>query len=190
MVIGLGNTGTAYADTRHNVGFKVVDLIARQLGIRFKRSPFKRYLLARNITPALNEKLYLVKPLTYMNRSGVIINELLKKTSLSIDELLVVYDTLDLSPGICRLKKKGSAAGHKGLTSIIEHLGSNKFFRLAIGIGRPKVQGRIEDYVLAAPRKKEALILDEAIVRSAMSILRLLEEEPEKVMNDLNRKER
>lgn len=190
MVIGLGNPGSVYADTRHNVGFKVVDLIARQLGIRFKRSPFKRYLIAGNITPALNEKLYLVKPLAYMNRSGVIINELLKRTSLSIDELLVVYDTLDLSPGICRLKKKGSAAGHKGLTSIIEHLGSNDFLRLAIGIGRPKVQGRIEDYVLTAPRKKEALILDEAIVRSAMSILCLLEEEPEKVMNDLNRKER
>jgi PTH1 family peptidyl-tRNA hydrolase len=172
------------------VGFKVADLIARQLGIRFKRSPFKSYLIARNVTPTLNEKLYVVKPLTHMNRSGLIIKELLKRTSLSVNELLVVYDTLDLSPGICRLKKKGSAAGHKGLTSIIEHLGSNNFLRLSIGIGRPKVQGRIEDYVLAAPRKKEALVLAEAIVRSAESILRLLEEEPEKVMNDLNRKER
>jgi len=190
MVIGLGNPGTLYKDTRHNVGFKVVDLIAGQLGVRFKRSPFKRYLIARNITPALSEKLYLVKPLTYMNRSGLIIKELLRRTSLSINELVVVYDTLDLSPGICRLKQKGSSAGHKGLTSIIEHLGSNNFLRLAIGIGRPKLQGRIEDYVLAVPRKKEALILDKAIVHSAESILRLIEEEPEKVMNDLNRKGR
>lgn len=189
MVIGLGNPGTEFADTRHNTGFKTVDLIARQLRIKFKKSPFKRYLIAGKTTSGLNEKLYLVKPLTYMNRSGMIVNELLRRTSLSINDLLIVFDTLDLAPGVCRLRQKGSAGGNKGLTSIIECIGSNKFMRLAIGIGRPASQGRVEEYVLGLPRKKEALLLDEAIFRAAESILRLLEEEPEKVMNDLNRKE-
>ena len=123
-----------------------------------------------------------------MNRSGDILRDVLKATGSSIDRLLVVCDTMDLQPGLCRLKRKGSSAGHKGLSSIISKLGTASFMRLYIGVGRPGNRKEVINYVLGDPRGDEAVLIEEALYTASECILKLLEEAPEKVMNVFNKK--
>ncbi len=132
--------------------------------------------------------LYLVKPLTYMNRSGVIFPDVLRATKSTTEQLVVICDTLDLQPGVCRLKLKGSSAGHKGLSSIISRLGTGSFIRFYIGVGRPPFKEEIIHYVLTEPPVEEASLIDEALHTAADGILKLQEEGPEKVMNVINKK--
>ncbi len=183
-VVGLGNPGPRFLSTRHNAGFRTVELVARSLGIGLRRPWFRNYRLGR-AAPGGRElrELRLVQPLTYMNRSGSIFRAL----GLPGDGvLLVVCDTLDLPPGVCRLRRGGSSAGHKGLASIIEVLGEADFLRLYIGIGRPARSEEVVDWVLGAPVGAEAELLRQGEQRAAEGVLALLREEPEKVMNVLN----
>ena len=186
--MGLGNPGPRYSRTRHNVGFRTVELLAKRLRVNLKRALWKNYLLAA--AHHAGGVLYLVKPLTYMNRSGQIFPDLWSQVKGGAESLLVVCDTLDLPPGQCRLRRKGSSAGHKGLSSIIASLGREDFMRLYIGIGRPGLADREEvpDYVLTSPQGEEAERIEEAVATAAEAVLRLLAEEPEKVMNALNQK--
>ncbi len=185
--MGLGNPGPRYVATRHNTGFRTVELVARSMGIRLRRPWLRNYRLGR-AAPESRElrelgELRLVQPLTYMNRSGLIFRAL----GLPSDGvLLVVCDTLDLPPGACRLRRGGSSAGHKGLASIIESLGRSDFLRLYIGIGRPARSEEVVDWVLGAPVGAEAELLRQGEQRAAEGVLALLREEPEKVMNVLN----
>jgi PTH1 family peptidyl-tRNA hydrolase len=134
--------------------------------------------------------LYLAKPLTYMNRSGEIFPGLWSRTGEDLEHLLVICDTLDLPAGQCRLRRKGSSAGHKGLTSIIARLGREDFMRLYIGIGRPEAEGQeaVVEHVLEPPSGRELELIDRGVAAAAEGVLRLLSEEPEKVMNDLNQR--
>lgn len=133
--------------------------------------------------------IYLAMPLTFMNRSGEIIADLLKRTETTLDEVLVICDSLDLSPGYIRLKTKGSSGGHNGLDSIIRITGTRDIMRLMIGIGRPAARDQVINYVLNRPGSQDKLLIDEAVEKAAQGILRLLSEEPQKVMNELNRKQ-
>ncbi len=178
--MGLGNPGPRYLATRHNAGFRTVELVARSLGIRLRRPWFRSYRLGRAAPEG--RQLRLVQPLTYVNRSGSIFRLLRVEPA----GLLVVCDTLDLPPGVCRLRRGGASAGHKGLASIIEVLGRADFLRLYIGIGRPARSEQVVDWVLGSPAGAQAELLARGEQRAAEGVLALLREEPEKVMNVLN----
>ena len=154
--------------------------------MRFKKQFLKQYLLAEG--RYAGGRLRLVKPLSYMNRSGDIFPEILRRTGSRVEDILVVCDTLDLPPGRCRLKRKGSSAGQKGLESIIRKLGRSDFLRLYIGIGRPGRRTDVVDYVLSEPRGGEALLLEEAVHQACDAVLQLMEGGLERIMNVVNKK--
>ncbi len=156
LIIGLGNPGAQYERTRHNVGFHVVDHLATQQHWHWERKG--RAMIASGTLE--NEKVVLVKPLTYMNNSGEAVNDLLHWYKLQPADLLVVCDDLDLPVGQVRLRPKGSAGGHNGVGSIIHYLHTNEFPRLRIGIGRPAHQhAETIDYVLGIPPTDEQIQL-------------------------------
>lgn len=187
MVVGLGNPGERYADTRHNVGFAVVDALADRLGASFKKKLFRSYSIAKAAHGS--GSLYLVKPLAFMNSSGPAVREALRETGGSPADLLVVCDNLDLSPGSCRFRLRGSSGGQKGLESVIGALGTSDFMRLTVGIGRPAHRGQVVGHVLTAPGRDEAALLAQGVDKAACAVLELLDGGPEKVMNVYNRKE-
>jgi PTH1 family peptidyl-tRNA hydrolase len=182
----LGNPGDRYSATRHNVGYRTVDLLASRYRRAFKKPLLKNYKIARVDMDA--HRLFLVKPLTYMNNSGAIFPDILSRTGSDLESILVVCDTMDLPVGQCRLKRRGSAAGQKGLASIIRRLGRQDFSRLYIGIGRPNRREQVVEYVLSEPRGKEVDALEEAVHFAADGVVQLLQEGLEKVMNVFNRR--
>jgi len=165
---------------------RAVDVLAGKLRLSFKKPFLKNYLLAHIVFP--NGRLHLVKPLTFMNRSGDIFPDLLKRTGSSPEQLLVVCDTLDLPVGQCRLRRYGSSAGHKGLAAVIRRLGREDFPRIYIGVGRPNRRGDVVQYVLSEPRGTDRLLLAEAVERAADAVLQVMEEGLERVMNAFNQK--
>jgi len=182
----LGNPGDRYGSTRHNVGFRTVEVLAGRYRQAFKKPLLKSYLITRVDRGA--GKLFLVKPLTYMNNSGAVFPDILARTGSDLRSILVVCDTMDLPVGQCRLKRGGSAGGQKGLISIIRRLGREDFPRLYIGIGRPNRRGDVVDYVLSEPRSREAELLEEAVYAAADGVIRLMDEGLERTMNVFNRK--
>jgi PTH1 family peptidyl-tRNA hydrolase len=131
---------------------------------------------------------FLVKPLTFMNRSGEIVKTVLREAKASISDLVIVCDNLDLATGVLKLKPNGSSGGHRGLESIFYSLKTDEIMRLSIGIGRPNRRGAVVDHVLGEPDKEESMILEGAVEKAAFFILRLLTEPKEKVMGDVNRR--
>ena len=156
LIFGLGNPGPQYEHTRHNVGFRVVDRLAAQQGWTWERRG-RAMLASGNIG---SEKVVLVKPLTFMNNSGEVVGDLVRWYKVQPEDVLVVYDELDLPVGKVRLRSNGSAGGHNGLNSVIHHLHTNQFPRLRVGIGRPS-NNRMEtiDYVLGVPGGDERIEL-------------------------------
>lgn len=187
MVFGLGNPGERYADTRHNAGFMVVDALARQVGASFRRKLFHAYLIGKGFHAGAS--FHLVKPLTFMNNSGRVVREVLRETEHTVAEMLVVCDSLDLSPGRCKLRLRGSSGGQKGLQSIIETLGTEDFMRLSVGIGRPAHKGQVVRYVLDNPGTDEEQAFREGIDKAVDAVLLLLAGSPVQVMNESNRRE-
>lgn len=154
LIAGLGNPGQQYEKTRHNVGFLFLDsLVSERSGAWSSKSDFQGLVSELAIA---GEKVLLLKPQTFMNRSGLAVGKVMRYYKLSPQELLVVHDELDFEAGVIKLKKDGGHAGHNGLRDIIAHLGSKDFYRLRIGIGRPNVGAVVADYVLSAPSRLEA----------------------------------
>jgi peptidyl-tRNA hydrolase, PTH1 family len=183
LIVGLGNPGAQYEQTRHNVGFRVLDTMASQRNWQWERRG--RAMLSTGTIGS--EKVVLVKPLTYMNNSGEAVGELLRWHKLQPDDLLVIYDDLDLAIGRVQLKAGGSAAGHNGMSSIIHHLHTNTFPRLRVGIGRP-ANPRIEtiDYVLGLPAADERIQLEAGESRAVDAIPLVLEQSIDAAMNIIN----
>lgn len=183
LIVGLGNPGDRYARTRHNAGFWFVDELARRHGGPFRSEPRHQGELARiRIGDA---DLWLLKPMTFMNRSGGPVRSVSSFYKVAPSEILVAYDELDFPPGIVRLKEAGSTAGHNGLRDIMAHVGE-AFWRIRIGIGHPGVKGEVVDYVLTrAPPDEEGLIHD-AINAAADAIPILLSQGAQKAMNQLH----
>ncbi|MFL5627893.1 MAG: aminoacyl-tRNA hydrolase [Ktedonobacteraceae bacterium] len=157
LVVGLGNPGLQYEHTRHNVGFRVVDKLAAKLGWKWSERRGRAVLASGMIG---TEKVILAKPVTFMNRSGEAVSELLRWYKLQAQDLLVVCDDLDLPVGKVRLRTQGSAGGQKGLDNIIHHLHTKEFPRLRVGIGRPS-NNRMDpiSYVLGVPGGDERILL-------------------------------
>ena len=154
IVVGLGNPGEEYRNTRHNAGFLTIDALADQLGVHIDRMKFHALTAEANIGDA---RVLLLKPMTYMNESGVAVGEAASFYKIPSDHILVISDDISLSPGKLRLRKKGSAGGQKGLKSIIEHLGTEDFPRLRMGVGAkphaiPTVSTRTNATTLKRPR--------------------------------------
>ena len=168
LIVGLGNPGPEYEQTRHNAGFWLVDHLANSLpGARLQRESRFNALMTK--TQVAGHEVWLLEPLTFMNRSGQSVGGLARFYKIAADEVLVVHDELDLLPGIAKLKKGGSSGGHNGLKDITAALGTQDYWRLRIGIGHPRAlasQQAVADFVLHRPRKEEQNLIDEAIEKS------------------------
>jgi PTH1 family peptidyl-tRNA hydrolase len=183
LIVGLGNPGPQYEQTRHNVGFRVVDRLAEQQRWTWERRG--RAMLANgNIG---SEKVVLIKPLTFMNNSGEAIGELVRWYKVQPEDVLIVYDELDLPLGKVRLRSNGSAGGHNGLNSIIHHLHTNQFPRLRVGIGRPEnMRMNTVDYVLGAPGGDERIMLASGEDRAIEAIPLIIRQGIATTMNLIN----
>jgi PTH1 family peptidyl-tRNA hydrolase len=184
LVIGLGNPGQQYEQTRHNVGFRTVDLLAEKNGWKWSERRGKA-ILASGMFGL--KKLVLAKPLTFMNLSGESVAELARWHKVEPEDILVIYDDLDLPTGKVRLRAKGSAGGHNGIKDIIAKLHTSDFPRLRVGIGRPqnsRMEGR--DYVLSAARGDDGLLLTEGEERAVAAIKLWVEQGVDATMNIVN----
>jgi PTH1 family peptidyl-tRNA hydrolase len=186
LLVGLGNPGREYRDTRHNIGFMLVDAIARRLEVEFKRTQAKALITDGRYQ---GHKIILVKPQAFMNRSGQATSTLLKFYKLSPDNLLVAYDDVDLPFGAIRMKRSGGSAGHKGMKSIIEQLGTQEFPRLRLGVGRPPGYKQAANYVLKPFDKDEVDFLDNFLERAGDAALALVREGLDYAMTNYNRGE-
>jgi len=184
LVVGLGNPGEKYQSTRHNLGFLVIDQLARQKNISIDRN-----ICNALIGEGLNngEKLILAKPQTFMNRSGIAVHALLNEFFGSAVDLMVVYDDLDLPFGRIRIRPSGSAGGHRGIVSITESLAGAAFSRVRVGISRPPQGMDTVDYVLEPFTAAEVSELPEQIVRVAAAIEAVLKDGIERAMEIFNR---
>ena len=164
LIVGLGNPGREYETTRHNVGFRWVDELARLHKLGFKSETKFHGLTARG---RLNgQEILLLKPQTFMNVSGRSVGALAQFYKIAPAEMLVVHDDLDLPPGVARLKMGGGHGGHNGLKDIIAHLGTKDFWRLRFGIGHPGDRDGVADYVLHDPSCEERELMDEAMLQA------------------------
>jgi PTH1 family peptidyl-tRNA hydrolase len=169
LVAGLGNPGDEYADTRHNIGFMVIDALSARCSISLRQKA-TNFIYGRGFIGELET--ILMKPLTFMNRSGIAVWDAIRRHE-GIENILVVHDDLDLETGVIRIRKTGSSGGHNGVQSIIDRLGSRDFIRLKIGIGRPN-RGSAEKYVLRRFNKQERPVMEEAIEIAADAIEEIL----------------
>lgn len=183
VIIGLGNPGKKYENTRHNVGFMAIDKISEQWNIPVAQEKFRALVGEGRID---SERVLLVKPLTYMNLSGESVAEIMKFYKLLPDDIFVIYDDLDLPVGQLRLREKGSAGGHNGIKSLIAHLGTQEFKRAKIGINRPLPGRSVSDYVLSEFSKSEQPLIAEAVELSAKASVMWLKENFVKVMNHIH----
>ncbi|MED4533446.1 aminoacyl-tRNA hydrolase [Metabacillus fastidiosus] len=183
LIIGLGNPGKQYESTRHNVGFMAIDQLSDRLNIPLDRTKFNGLYGIGHIS---GEKVILLKPLTYMNLSGECIHPLMEYYEVDDDEIVVIYDDLDIPTGKIRLRTKGSAGGHNGIKSMIHHLGTQQFNRVRVGIDRPSNGMTITDYVLGRFTEEEQADIQSAIKQSAEACEKWLTTDFNQVMNEFN----
>jgi PTH1 family peptidyl-tRNA hydrolase len=186
LVVGLGNPGARYAGTRHNVGFEVVDRIARQRGLEWERGPRQ---VSSDICRWRPADVLLAKPLTFMNASGPAVVGLVQFFKLEIGDVLVVVDDTNLELGRLRTRAAGSAGGHNGLKSLIQALGTDAFPRMRLGVGRGDERRDLADHVLAKFEPGELEGVDEMIDRASQAVELFVAEGIQPVMNRFNRKE-
>ncbi|NRD77471.1 aminoacyl-tRNA hydrolase [Bacillus sp. BRMEA1] len=184
MIVGLGNPGKQYEQTRHNIGFEVIDELSRRFNIPLNQAKFKGIY---GIGFYNGVKVLLLKPLTYMNLSGESIGAVLDYYQIEIEDIVVIYDDLDLPVGKIRLRQKGSSGGHNGIKSTVAHLGTQEFNRIRIGIDRPQPGMSVPDYVLGRFRQEEYVPLQEAVKKSTDACEAWLEKPFLQVMNEYNR---
>ena len=181
LVVGLGNPGTKYALTRHNMGFRVIDLLSAQTGIEVTKEVFNGLLGRGKI---FNNDVILFKPTTYMNLSGTAVQQVVHYFKIDVDDIIVCYDDMALNPGTIRMRIQGSSGGQKGIQNIIEQLGTDKIKRIRIGIGEPT--DNAIDYVLGKPLKEEEPLIDDAVARAVEAIKEALKSSFEKAMTKYN----
>ncbi|MEC9375799.1 MAG: aminoacyl-tRNA hydrolase [Pseudomonadota bacterium] len=182
-IIGLGNPGEKYRFTRHNVGFWLADYLAKEANSNFKAE--KKILGDASHCSIANQNIRLLKPQTYMNDSGQSLRRMMDFFKLQPENLLVVHDELDLSPGINRFKYSGGHGGHNGLRDIINHCGRD-FLRLRIGIGHPGDKSKVTGYVLHAPNTEELDLIEDSFFDTFKALEMLLKYDLEKAMHFLH----
>lgn len=185
LVVFLGNPGDQYEGTRHNVAWAVADALAEELRVPIQRLKFKALT---HVCDVGGQRAMLMKPVTYMNLSGQAAGEAARFYKLPPERVLVVCDDVALPPGKLRLRASGSAGGHNGLKSIAQHLGSENYPRLRLGVGgKPHPDFDLADWVLARPQGEDAKAVDAAIRRAAQAIPQILERGVERAQEQINR---
>ena len=187
LIVGLGNPGEKYENTRHNTGFLAVDKLADMMNVRIRRKAFSALIEKINVG---GEQVVLMKPQTYMNLSGEAVGKAVRYYHLDPDrDILVIYDDLDLPAGKIRLREKGSAGGHNGIKSIIAHLHTDSFCRIRVGIGSENKHDTI-DFVLGNSSGEERKLWLEAIERASQAAREFMTDPFQSVMNKYNRGEK
>lgn len=185
VIVGLGNPGREYAQTKHNVGFMLVDALADKLGIFNWQEKFDALIAEGRLG---TEKILLVKPQTYMNDSGRAVGPLMNWYKLPPEALIVAHDDMDIPAGTIRIRKKGSAGGHNGIKSVLAHLGDEHFSRVRIGIGRPLPGWTVINHVLAPFQEEDVPKIKEAIQYLLPAVECIVTEDTDKAMNLYNPK--
>ncbi|OIJ14463.1 aminoacyl-tRNA hydrolase [Anaerobacillus arseniciselenatis] len=183
LIVGLGNPGKKYEATRHNVGFWAIDELAESLNISLNHEKWKGQFGFEVIN---GEKVFLLKPLTYMNLSGEAVRPLMDFYKIPLEDIVVIYDDLDLPPGKIRLRQKGGHGGHNGIKSLLAHLENEKFKRIRIGVGRPEPGTSVANYVLSTFAPSEKLEVSEAVKQATKASEAWLSEDFITVMNRFN----
>ena len=184
LIVGLGNPESAYADTRHNLGFQWVNKLAGINNVSLESN--KKFFGLVGKLCICSSIVWLLNPMTYMNKSGTAVGAIAKFYGILPQEILVIHDELDLFAGEVRLKFGGGSAGHNGLKDIMMSLGSRDFWRIRLGIGRPMGRESVSSYVLRSPSKEENLNINRSIERSVISMPILLSGDSEKFKNALH----
>ena len=183
LIIGLGNPEEEYSKTRHNMGFNAINKIAEQYGLKVNKNKFQGLYESAIIE---GQKVILIKPQTYMNLSGECVKQFVDFYKIQKEEILVIYDDMDIGTGKIKIRKKGSAGGHNGMKSIISMLGTEEFTRIRIGIGRPEHNGDDINYVIGSIPEEEIPKLEEGVEKAKEAVIEILKNGVDSAMNKLN----
>ena len=185
LIVGLGNPEPEYSFTRHNMGFDVVNKLAEKYGINIKKEGFKSLY---GIGTIEDEKVILCKPQTYMNLSGEAIIQFVNYYKIEPSHVIVIYDDIDISPGIAKLRKTGGAGSHNGMKSVIQNMGTTNFPHIRIGTGMPENKSNLINYVIGKVSKEEYFILENGINNGAEAVSLILKNGIDNAMNIINTK--
>lgn len=183
LVVGLGNPEEDYSKTRHNMGFNVVNKIAKKYGIEINKKKFDSLYGEGMIE---NEKVILLKPQTYMNLSGKAIIQVVNFYKIPLENICVIYDDMDIEKGQIKIRKKGGAGSHNGMKSVVAELNSEAFARIRVGIGNPKFKDDSINYVIGAIPEEEVKVLDEGTTKAAEAMIAILKDGIDNAMNKFN----
>ncbi len=183
IIVGLGNPEPEYSNTRHNMGFDTINKIAKKYNIEFSKTNFKGIYGTGIIE---GEKVILLKPQTYMNLSGESIKEIIDFYKLNTDNLIIIYDDIDIEPGIIKLRKTGGPGTHNGMKSVIKEIGTEKFPRVRIGIGKPEHKGDLINYVIGKIPEEDKKILEKSTDVAKDAVIEIIKNGMDKAMNLFN----
>lgn len=183
LIVGLGNPENEYAHTRHNMGFDTINQIAKNNNIQITKNKFKGLCESTIIQ---NQKVILLKPQTYMNLSGESVKEVAEFYNLKPEEIIVIYDDIDIEKGHIKIRKKGGAGSHNGMKSVVEELQSTDFARIRVGIGQPEFKSDMINYVIGKVSQKEQEILQQGVEKAAKAVEEILKNGIDIAMNKFN----
>ena len=183
LIVGLGNPEEEYSNTRHNMGFDTINKLANEYNIKINKNKFKG-LCGSGIIE--NEKVILLKPQTYMNLSGESIKEAMAFYKIKSENIIVIYDDIDIEPGIIKIRKKGGPGGHNGMKSVISEIDTQNFPRIRIGIGKPESKGQLIEYVIGKMPQTDKDILEKATILGKEAILEIIKNGVDIAMNKFN----
>lgn len=183
IIVGLGNPEPEYSNTRHNMGFDTINKIAKKYNIEFSKTNFKGIYGTGIIE---GEKVILLKPQTFMNLSGESIKEIIDFYKLNTDNLIIIYDDIDIEPGIIKLRKTGGPGTHNGMKSVIKEIGTEKFPRVRIGIGKPEHKGDLINYVIGKIPEENKKILEKSTDLARDAVIEIIKSGIDKAMNCFN----
>lgn len=183
LIVGLGNPEQDYSKTRHNMGFNTVNKLAKEYEIDINKSKFKGLYGTGTIE---GEKVIILKPQTFMNLSGESIRETIDFYKINIEDIIVVYDDIDVEPGTIKIRKKGGPGSHNGMKSVVEHLNTEEFSRIRVGIGTPKYKSDMINYVLGSIPEDEAELLDKGTTLAKDAIIEIIKNGIDIAMNKFN----
>ena len=183
LIVGLGNPENEYAHTRHNMGFDTINQIAQNNNIQITKNKFKGLCESTIIQ---NQKVILLKPQTYMNLSGESVKEVAEFYNLKPEEIIVIYDDIDIEKGHIKIRKKGGAGSHNGMKSVVEELQSTDFARIRVGIGQPEFKSDMINYVIGKVSQEEQEILQQGVEKAAKAVEEILKNGIDIAMNKFN----